>query len=75
MKENQSSKKKALSEDELLNVTGGDMMGMRLPDFGPVPCSRSKKEKSCKKNEHCEWNTASSSCQEKPEATGKQMAT
>ena len=28
MKENQSSKKKALSEDELLDVTGGDIMGI-----------------------------------------------
>ena len=47
MKENQSSKKKALSEDELLDVTGGDIMGMSLPNFGPMPCKNSKDEKGC----------------------------
>lgn len=74
MKENQSSKKKALSEDELLDVTGGDLM-MRLPDFGPRPCNKSKDEKGCNKKEHCKWNTTISSCEEKPDYTGKQMAT
>ena len=58
MKENQSSKKKALSEDELLDVTGGDTMGMRLPNFGPMPCKKSKDEKGCNKKEHCKWNTS-----------------
>lgn len=75
MKEELSNKKKSLTEDELLEVTGGDAMGMRMPDFGPVPCSRSKKEKGCKKNEHCEWNAVSSTCQEKSTSANKQMAT
>ena len=70
MKENQSSKKKALSEDELLDVTGGDIMGISLPNFGPMPCKHSKDEKGCNKMEHCKWNTTISSCEEKPDYTG-----
>lgn len=70
MKENQSSKKKALSEDELLDVTGGDIMGMSLPNFGPMPCKKSKDEKACNKIERCKWNTTISSCEEKPDYTG-----
>ena len=70
MKKNQSSKKKALSEDELLDVTGGDIMGSRLPNFGPMPCKQSKDEKACNKIERCKWNTTISSCEEKPDYTG-----
>ena len=51
MKKEDIKKKKALSEDELLNVSGG--MRAACGDIGACPTIKEKDE--CKKHEECLW--------------------
>ena len=63
MKENHSNKKKLLSEDELMKVTGGDDLG-----GGDIqPCHERKKEKDCTSFDFdkCKWDETSGKCVEK----------
>lgn len=62
MKENHSNKKKLLSEDELLKVTGGDDLGGDIQ-----PCHERKKEKDCTSFDFdkCKWDETSGKCVEK----------
>lgn len=54
-KEN-SNKKKVLSEDELLEVTGGN------GDFGiTITCKNKKNQEACE-NFGCEWNKETKKC-------------
>ena len=54
MKKEDIKKKKALSEDELLNVSGG--MRPLTGDNGACPNIKEKDE--CKKHEECVWTGA-----------------
>ena len=54
MKKEDIKKKKALSEDELLNVSGG----MRQAFDHNDPCPKIKEKDECKKHEECSWTGA-----------------
>ena len=54
MKKEDIKKKKALSEDELLNVSGG--MRPSIPEASECPTIKEKDE--CKKHEECVWTGA-----------------
>ena len=63
-------KKKALTEEELLKVSGGHGSA---PD---MPCSTFKKQKNCEGwDGTCMWDEATSTCKDKSDVAGKQMAT
>ena len=51
----------ALSDDELMEVTGGLV---QLINPSSCECSDAKNKKSCKEtDEKCKWNTAKSLCE------------
>ena len=54
MKKEDIKKKKALSEDELLNVSGG----MRPTTADYDACPKIKEKDECKKHEECLWTDA-----------------
>lgn len=70
MKDERNNRKKSLSDEELLKVSGGHG---QLPD---LPCSTFKKQKNCEGwDGTCVWDEATSTCKDKPATAGKQMAT
>lgn len=60
MKKDDIKNKKALSEDELLNVTGGNGAGGAL---FTVTCKEKKKPDTCAKIKDCTWNEATGKCE------------
>ena len=70
MNDNKMNKRKALSEDELLKVSGGHGM-CPMP-----PCKDVKKQKNCEnRGDECEWDTVTSTCMAKEISVSKKMAT
>ena len=60
MKENQSNKKKNLSEDELLDMSGGNSSSR-----SPLPqkrCSIYKNKKDCERSSNCQWDEQRKTC-------------
>lgn len=55
MKKENSNKKKVLSEDELLEVTGGN------GDFITITCKKKKNQEACEEF-GCEWNKETEKC-------------
>ena len=60
MEKEDIKKKKALSEDELLNVTGGDAGGGAI---FTITCKDKKKPDTCAKIKDCTWNEATGKCE------------
>lgn len=56
MKENHSNKKKLLSEDELLEVTGGNG-----EFYITITCKNKKNQEACEEF-GCEWNKETEKC-------------
>ena len=68
MKDEQNNRKKSLSDEELLKVSGGHG---QLPD---LPCSTFKKQKNCEGwDGTCVWDEATSTCKDKPATAGKHL--
>ena len=69
MEENQSNKKKLLSEEELLKVTRGDDLGSGAPltESDVQACHERKKKKQCTfmDFDKCKWDGTSGKCVEK----------